>query len=384
MNVESDFLANISEMESRKNHLSTYPLGPVKDHEYHVLNKWLSAQGISQQFSPQHHGKYLPTPSSPTQHYIMLPFDKSFGQGVLRYITSNELRKRVYSMISSQPESNLPLISRLILLRQKLSKLMGFNSYGERILSRKVLQNSSGVLSLLRKLSEATSTQISQELKTLEKVKEMMYGGSLSSMEKKIFPWDIPFLGDVYAQTQKQQNSSGTSHDGAVREFQQYCGLDACLSGLELVCESIFGIHMKREILHQTEIWTDHSEDLIKYTLSHTEDGSNVPLGTIYIDLYTRDHKFGGASHFTVRCGCSNTATTSSELPPKIQLPIVALVFSYPKNAQGEIYLTPHQLENLYHEWGHALHSLLSRTKFQHLSGTRGSAEFAEVRIYEI
>jgi intermediate peptidase len=53
----------------------------------------------------------------------------------------------------------------------------------------------------------------------------------------------------------------------------------------------------------------------------------------------------------------------------------VALVFNFPRDAN----LSMQALETFYHEVGHAMHSLLSRTKFQHLSGTRGSTDFVEV-----
>ena len=69
------------------------------------------------------------------------------------------------------------------------------------------------------------------------------------------------------------------------------------------------------------------------------------------------------------------------------QLPIVMLVFGFPATAgsssggggSGQQCLSLGQLEALVHEFGHALHSLLSRTTFQHLSGTRGALDLVEV-----
>ena len=64
------------------------------------------------------------------------------------------------------------------------------------------------------------------------------------------------------------------------------------------------------------------------------------------------------------------------------QLPIVALSFNFvTKSTSGarNTLLSFGDIETLHHEWGHALHSLLSRTTFQHLSGTRGATDFIEV-----
>lgn len=116
-----------------------------------------------------------------------------------------------------------------------------------------------------------------------------------------------------------------------------------------------------------------------------------------------RPIKFPGAAHFSLRCGCNNsaeninsavTSSTSSVNPINTvhagsggdggyQLPIVALSFNFnPPQGVGSLktpLLTLLDIETLYHEWGHALHSILSRTTFQHLSGTRGPTDFVEV-----
>ena len=64
------------------------------------------------------------------------------------------------------------------------------------------------------------------------------------------------------------------------------------------------------------------------------------------------------------------------------QLPVVALSFNFVSKSTSsarKTLLSLGDIETLHHEWGHALHSLLSRTTFQHLSGTRGATDFIEV-----
>ena len=151
------------------------------------------------------------------------------------------------------------------------------------------------------------------------------------------------------------------------------------------------------------------------------EEKSGKMVGTVFMDLFERDNKFPGAAHFTVQCGCSRTTlvhhpqsvsvptgggldvkqnsgpsspNSNSMLIESAQLPIVALVFHFKKPRVHNISSSPassssymrhcllglQEVETLHHEWGHALHSLLSGTKFQHLSGTRGGSDFVEVR----
>lgn len=102
----------------------------------------------------------------------------------------------------------------------------------------------------------------------------------------------------------------------------------------------------------------------------------------LYLDLLPRADKYNHAAHFTVRC--------SRELPDgSRQTPIVALVCnldvygvsqgSSPWAGRSNLLLDLPGLETLFHEFGHALHSLLSTTEFQHLSGTRAALDFVEL-----
>ena len=73
-----------------------------------------------------------------------------------------------------------------------------------------------------------------------------------------------------------------------------------------------------------------------------------------------RPGKMGGATHFTLQCGRRLRDGSYQE-------PVVALVCSFGLSSGG--LMSPDQAKTLFHEFGHALHSLLSRTEFQHLAG---------------
>ena len=107
----------------------------------------------------------------------------------------------------------------------------------------------------------------------------------------------------------------------------------------------------------------------------------------MYLDLHPRPGKFGHAAHFTIRCG---RIRPEDGVPARRgeagganadgQLPIVALVcnLSPPTPGLDETVLSHSEVETLFHEFGHGLHSMLSRTAFQHLSGTRAAMDFVE------
>jgi Peptidase family M3 len=121
-----------------------------------------------------------------------------------------------------------------------------------------------------------------------------------------------------------------------------------------------------------------------KLVLTHPVQGQ---LGTIYLDLGSRPGKYAHAAHYTIRCGCAvrpadsttttaiTSASTDADGSAQYQTPVVVLVASLglPRVAGGARLLSHGELDTLVHEFGHALHSALSRTEFQHTSGTRSA-----------
>jgi intermediate peptidase len=152
---------------------------------------------------------------------------------------------------------------------------------------------------------------------------------------------------------------------------------------MKLLTKTLFGIQMEEMDLEDGERWdiiqdggnnshtisSNKEEQIRKFVVSEEDTGRE--LGTMYLDLHPRPGKYTHAAHFTVRCGCSENGPNSD-----YQKPIVALVCNM---NTGQASFSSHQeVETFLHEFGHALHSLLSRTNFQHLSGTRAAMDFVE------
>lgn len=84
--------------------------------------------------------------------------------------------------------------------------------------------------------------------------------------------------------------------------------------------------------------------------------------GTIYCDWFDRDNKTTADSHFTIKCGKKLKADD------EYQLPVVVLAFRFAKGHLADNF-GPSQLSNVLHEFGHAMHSMLGRTRYQHTAG---------------
>jgi Zn-dependent oligopeptidase len=326
------------------------------------------------------------------------------------------------------------MTGKLVIARQRLSRQLSFDSFAHKSLSRKVIKSPQHVQDLLLETARCVAHQGETETDLLKSVKSSLQESSavhvavaggkrsatasggvsgtrssrkvnnriytgkryskqtsdLNSTEEldsvNIFPWDESFLINSYksitsADKAPSSHSHSHSHSHSQEELGEYLSVSSCMNGLRYVCASVFGIEMKTEQVSSVESWTgsgDREFDLMKCSFTGPNGES---LGYIYFDLFARPNKFTGAAHFTVTCGCTNTLAVSKnsiqglQSSDEQQLPVVALVFNFPRDAN----LSMQALETFYHEVGHAMHSLLSRTKFQHLSGTRGSTDFVEV-----
>lgn len=288
--------------------------------------------------------------------------DSVIAPKVMKYVESS-VRRRIFVAENSRCAShNLPVLDSLLEVRHTFAELLGFKSYGDLSFSGRLASSPDDVLEFLDLLSAEMNATATLEDALLVEAKlqaNPSYLGDPSALQ--VAAWDrAHYMGKAKGRVFELDSSV----------VSEYLPLDACLNGMASVMENVFGVRMVSvpRSKCEKELW--HG-DVVKMELRHEADGVQ---GHVYLDLYPRPGKYGHAAHFCLRGGREVAAGS------EYQTPVVALVCNFAPLSEGlPALLSFGEYETLWHEWGHAIHSLLSRTRYQHLSGTRVATDLVEV-----
>ncbi|ELU11712.1 hypothetical protein CAPTEDRAFT_198580 [Capitella teleta] len=262
------------------------------------------------------------------------------------------VREAAYKIYLHPDQQQSDRFDSLLSSRDHLAKLVGFSSFGDRALRGTLGQSAANVMDFLETLAEEIKPLVENDISAIRDMK-IKHGGS-----KEVMPWDLAYYAGVARHERCQVNNA---------DLSPYFSLGCCMHGLDKIFQALFGVSLQYQEASYGELW---SYDVAKLAVVHETEGT---LGYIYCDLYERPGKPHQDCHFTIQGGRELDDGTYQD-------PIVVLMLNLPP-PRGRIpsCLTASMLENLFHEFGHAMHSMLGRTRYQHVTGTRCPTDFAEV-----
>ncbi|XP_049363553.1 mitochondrial intermediate peptidase, mitochondrial [Solanum verrucosum] len=281
-----------------------------------------------------------------------LATESSTLQGFLQCASDAGVRKVAYVQGNSVPHANLEVLDKLIATRHEFAQLMGHKSYAEFALHSTMAASPEVVMSFLLEMSKVVRPKADQEFEAIQNFKRENSGDPNGELD----PWDEAYFTWLMKSAKYKLDSS---------VIASYFPLQQCIEGLKVLVESLFGVTFHGVPLAPGESW---HPDVMKIVLHHPTEGD---LGYLYLDLKSRKGKHPICAHFAIRGGRRVSET-------EYQLPVVALVCNFSGSSLAPVRLNHSEVETLFHEFGHALHSLLSRTEYQHFSGTRVVLDFAE------
>ena len=269
------------------------------------------------------------------------------GNPVLDSLTNRALRKKIMqdSLLKgnrANENDNKPVILKVVKLRAERAKLFGKNTHAEHVIAVQTAEHPDNVHAMLRKIAPAAVRNAQAEAQDLKK-----------SAGTEIESWDWGFYTE---QVRLEKYNIDTS------KMRPYFELESVLTnGIFFAANKLFGITFKE----RPDLVTYHPEARAFEVFN--EDGSK--LGLFIGDFYTRDSKRGGA--------WMNNLVDQNFLFN--QLPVVVNNLNIPKPPAGKpTLLTFSETTTLFHEFGHALHGLLSQVKYPRVSGTSVQRDFVE------
>ncbi|KAF8710521.1 Intermediate peptidase, partial [Rhizoctonia solani] len=298
---------------------------------------------------------------------------------ILRYAINPNVRRDVFTASNALVPEYVDTLEALIKTRYELAKLVGSPSYAAMTLGEKMARDQNSVNEFLHSLASHHRPLVEAELGKLAKIKQEEEN---SQETPEILAWDRDYYITRY--------TSGRS--STIAPVNSFFSVGTAIQGLSRLFQHVYGMTFRAENIRPGEGWDPHVRKLAVI------DESEGVIGWIYMDLFARDGKPGGAAHFTVRCSREMADDELAEreaegLPPLAidgmrlrgrdslhQLPVVVLMcdFSIPTDRVPSL-LSWHEVETLFHEMGHAMHSMIGRTDYHNVSGTRCATDFVEL-----
>ena len=287
-------------------------------------------------------GKWLFTLSNPS----VMPF--------LQYADNRALRKNIWEAYQSRANNdnendNKDILVKIANLRLKKANLLGYESHAAYVLEEAMAANPDNAYALLNKLWAPAINKAKVEAADIQKEIEA------AKDTFKVAPYDWRYYAEKIRVKRYALNEE---------EIKPYFSLASVREGAFETASKLYGL----SFVALNNVPTYHEE--VEVYEVKDKDGSH--LGLLYADFFPRESKRGGAWMTSYR--------KQSTLDGKRIAPVISIVCNFTKPVGDQpALLTFDEASTLFHEFGHALHGLLSNVKYKSLSGTSVSRDFVEL-----
>ena len=276
----------------------------------------------------------------------------------MTYSTRRALRKKMYMAkntvcIRKNKRNNSEICKRLVNLRREVAQLLGYKTYADYVLKKRMATNKENVYKLLYDLIQAYKPKALEERKEVE---EMFRKDPSVSRRAKMEPWDYGF----YSHRLQLERYNLDSE-----MLRPYFQLDKVIEGVFGLANRLYGITFQEN----KKIPVYHPD--VKAYEVFDKDGSY--LAVFYADFHPRKGKQGGAWMTEFQGQWVDSKGRNIR-------PHVSVVMNLTKpTAKNPALLTLGEVETFLHEFGHALHGMFANTEYEALSGTNVWWDFVEL-----
>ena len=263
----------------------------------------------------------------------------------MRSASNESARQRYYTAFNRRGGAeNLELLDRIVELRHEYAGLHGLESYAEFVLQRRMVGSVARLDRFLTEVGAVTREAEAADVARLRAMKAEDQGRPLDEVQLK--QWDRSYYIEQYRQATAQVDQEA---------LRAYFPTLAVRDWILAVTATQYGLRFEPA---DVPVW---HEDVVYYDVIDQHSGER--LSGLYLDLFPRQGKFKHAAAFPVRGASTLQGRT----------PISVLVTNFDRNG-----LTQGEVETFFHEFGHGVHGVLSRTRYVSHAGTSVERDFVE------
>ena len=280
----------------------------------------------------------------------------SFGPFMM-YADNRELRKQLYMAYHTRcthdnTQNNMEIVKQLVNLRMQVAQLLGYSTYADYALERRMAQDQAHVYQLFNDLLNAYSPTAHQEVAEMQALARELEGDDFTFM-----PWDLAY----YAHKLKERKFNLDSE-----KLRPYFELSKVKEGVFGLATRLYGITFKKN-----EDIPVYHPDVDAYEV-YDKDGTY--LAVLYTDFHPREGKQSGAWMTSYKSQWIDRKTGENSRPH------ISLVMNFSKPTKEKPALLTHgEMNTFLHEFGHSLHGMFANTTYESLSGTNVFWDFVEL-----
>ncbi|KIW91891.1 uncharacterized protein Z519_07861 [Cladophialophora bantiana CBS 173.52] len=289
----------------------------------------------------------------------------------LKYATNSATRRKVFVANENKCNQNVPLFREAILLRDEAARLLGYPNHAAFRIEDKMAKTPKTVDDFLADLRSRLTQGGLDEIATLKKMKEEDLKSRGEEFDGRYYLWDHRFYDRMMEEKDYQLDQQLIS---------EWFPLQTTIKGMLEIFEQLFGLVFVEIVGKDRDtvspsgkgediVW--HEEVQVFSVWDDEGEGSGF-VGYLYLDLFPRTGKYGHAANFNLQPGFVQQNGTR-------RYPATALVCNFSKPTAKKPSLLKHdEVTTLFHELGHGIHDLVSRTTYSRFHGTNTVRDFVE------
>lgn len=339
--------ARLTELHDEISKLSNAYVGNINEDKSCIIVTAQELAGVQTNFIatlPQdEHGNYKVGVDYPTVAQVM------------PYATDGTTRKRLWSAYNNRayPHNDI-ILQTLIAKRHALAQLLGFSSYAELDLAGQMAETPERAQAFIDNVIDRIQQKVEQECNLLL---AHLPEGIILPPEGKLYPWDREYVSTLVKQKEFNVDE---------REIAEYFPAEHTLQGILNIYADFFSLRFQAKLFKN--IW---AEKVTLLTVYKQED--NTPIGHVILDLFPRTDKYNHAVHLNL------IPATYAHAGNRTRATSLIVANLTPATGDKPALFTRFDVTTFFHEFGHALHALLGRTKLASVAGTRVKRDFVEM-----